>query len=126
MRYTEAFVALASSQLEVMVAFYEGLLAQQATPFWPGRYAEWALKGGLKLGIFGPKADHQAEFAAEAAGPFSLCLEVENLEAAIAHLTRLGYPPPGPVQTASHGREVYAYDPDGNRIILHQGHLEPG
>ncbi|MBD0267928.1 MAG: VOC family protein, partial [Cyanobacteria bacterium Co-bin8] len=48
--------------------------------------------------------------------------EVVDLEGAIAHLTTLGYPPPGPVMIASHGREIYAYDPDGNRLILHQSH----
>ncbi|EKQ68223.1 Glyoxalase/Bleomycin resistance protein/Dioxygenase superfamily [Leptolyngbyaceae cyanobacterium JSC-12] len=52
----------------------------------------------------------------------SLCLEVENLEGAIAHLTQLGYPPPGEILTASHGREIYAYDPDGNWLILHQNY----
>jgi len=50
----------------------------------------------------------------------SLCLEVADLEGAIAHLTQLGYPPSGAIITASHGREVYAYDPDGNWLILHQ------
>lgn len=53
-------------------------------------------------------------------GAMSLCLEVRNLESAIAHLTALGYPPPGEILTASHGREIYAYDPAGNRLILHQ------
>ncbi len=53
--------------------------------------------------------------------PISLCLEVIDLEAAIAHLTDLGYPPPGKILTASHGREIYAADADGNRLILHQG-----
>jgi len=52
----------------------------------------------------------------------SLCLEVENLETAIAHLTQLGSPPAEPIITASHGREIYAYDPDGNWLILHQSH----
>jgi hypothetical protein len=33
----------------------------------------------------------------------------------------LGYPPPGEIITASHGREIYTYDPAGNRLILHQG-----
>jgi hypothetical protein len=50
----------------------------------------------------------------------ALCLEVPNLEEAIAHLTSLGYPPTSTIITASHGREVYAADPDGNWLILHQ------
>jgi len=52
----------------------------------------------------------------------SLCLEVESLDAAIAHLSQLGCPPPGNILTASHGREIYAYDPDGNWLILHQSY----
>ena len=44
-----------------------------------------------------------------------------NLEQAIACLTNLGYTPPGEIIEASHGREIYAYDPAGNRLILHQG-----
>ncbi|NJO93776.1 MAG: hypothetical protein HC820_04390, partial [Hydrococcus sp. RM1_1_31] len=47
-------------------------------------------------------------------------LEVENLETAIAHLTEMGYSPPGEIAIASHGREIYVYDPAGNRIILHE------
>ena len=48
---------------------------------------------------------------------------MNNLETAISHLTSLGYPPPGEISTASHGQEIYAYDPDGNRLILHQSHI---
>jgi hypothetical protein len=50
----------------------------------------------------------------------SLCLEVASLEDSIDKLTQLGYPPLAQITTASHGREIYAYDPDGNRLILHQ------
>ncbi|MBF2028247.1 MAG: VOC family protein [Oscillatoriales cyanobacterium C42_A2020_001] len=52
----------------------------------------------------------------------SLCLEVESLERAIAHLSQLGCPPPGNILTASHGQEIYACDPDGNWLILHQSY----
>jgi predicted enzyme related to lactoylglutathione lyase len=120
MRYFEAFVAIASYQFETTVTFYQALLEQSAVPLLPGRYAEWTLAGGLKLGIFSPHLTHRDEFQADGAGAISLCLEVEDLDHAIAALTRLGYPPPGEIQSASHGREVYAYDPEGNRIILHQ------
>ena len=73
----------------------------------------------MRLGIFKPKASNQAEFINSTQSSMSLCLEVKDLEAAIAHLTKIGCPPPGQIVTASHGREIYAYDPDGNRIILH-------
>lgn len=82
-------------------------------------YAEFQLPS-LKLGIFKPKQTHYLEFEHSTKSKMSLCLEVSNLEDAIAHLSVLGYPPPGQIITASHGREIYAYDPDGNRLILHQ------
>jgi len=120
MRYVEAFVALASSDFAKTVAFYEALLEQPPAPSLPGKYAQWRLKGGLKLGIFCPNPNHHQEFEADQAGPISLCLEVDDLDAAIESLNHLGYPPQGNIQTASHGREIYAYDPGGNRLILHQ------
>ncbi len=82
----------------------------------PERYAEFMLPG-LKLALFKPSDDQ--EFSGPA-GSMSVCLEVENLTGAIATLTDLGHPPPGNVIYASHGQEIYAYDPAGNRLILHQ------
>jgi predicted enzyme related to lactoylglutathione lyase len=108
-----------------LVAFYQGLFQQAPSVCQPG-YAEFTLPG-LRLGIFRPKAAHQAEFQAKSqvekqggAGSISLCLEVAQLEAAIERLRSLGYPPTGEVVVASHGREIYAYDPAGNRLILHE------
>lgn len=116
----EGFVALATQRLAAAVAFYSALLGGAPKTYIQEVYAEFRLPG-LKLGIFQPKQDNQPEFAGTSSGAMSLCLEVQNLEAAVAHLTAAGYPPPGPVRMASHGREIYAYDPDGNRLILHQG-----
>ncbi|NJL35765.1 MAG: VOC family protein [Leptolyngbyaceae cyanobacterium SM1_4_3] len=113
-----AFTTLATTQLEELVKFYARLFEQTPQPYQPDRYAEFQLPG-LRLGIFQPKQGHAAEFAGER-GKISLCLEVESLDEAIAHLTTLGYPPPGEVAIASHGKEIYAYDPDQNRLILHQ------
>ena len=121
MRYIEAFMAIASADFKKTVVFYEALLEQPPDALLAGKYAQWRLTGGLKLGVFSPKPEHRDEFAADQAGPISLCLEVDDLDAAIKSLTDLGYPPPEDIQTASHGRELYAYDPDGNRLILHQG-----
>jgi catechol 2,3-dioxygenase-like lactoylglutathione lyase family enzyme len=120
---------IATVDLDRLVSFYAGLLGQDPHPHWPQRYAEFRLNG-LTLGLFRPQASHTAEFESPQAGSLSLCLEVMDLDPAIAHLTRLGFPPPGPILTASHGREIYAYDPDGNRLILHQAppsvHPPPG
>lgn len=106
-------------EVDRLVAFYQGLLRQSPQPWVANRYAEFHLPG-LRLAIFKPQADHQPEFAQAGGCPLSLCLEVADLEAAIAHLSALGQPPPGPIITAAHGREIYGYDPDGNRLILHQ------
>jgi hypothetical protein len=95
------------------------MLGLSPQPYIPGVYAEFQLPG-LRLGIFSPSQNHQSEFIHQAKTAMSLCLEVSSLEAAIAHLNELGYPPPGDMITASHGREIYAYDPSGNRLILHQ------
>ncbi|HYX16305.1 MAG TPA: VOC family protein [Nostoc sp.] len=118
-QYTNAFVTIASVNCENLVNFYTKLLEQKPVILIPNVYAEFNLVS-MRLGIFKPKNINESEFEAIAKSKISLCLEVSNLEDAIAHLTALGYPPPGDISIASHGREIYAYDPDGNRIILHQ------
>lgn len=118
-QYTDAIATIASINFENLVGFYTNLLGQKPVTLIPNIYAEFHL-ASLRLGIFKPKQQHESEFANIAKSKISLCLEVSNLEDAIAHLTDLGYPPPGNISIASHGREIYAYDPDGNRLILHQ------
>ena len=118
-QYTDAFLTIATVNFETLVSFYTELLGKNPTNLIPNVYAEF-LFFGLRLGIFKPKSKDEAEFKTTAKSKISLCLEVSNLEAAIAHLISLGYPPPGNITIASHGREIYAYDPDGNRLILHQ------
>lgn len=115
----DSFVTLASTRLDTLVAFYDRLFSQPPSTLVPGKYAEYRLPG-LRLALFHPSDRHRAEFADAAASPMSLCLEVADLDAAVAHLGEMGYPPPGDILHTSHGREVYAYDPDGNRAILHQ------
>ncbi|MBD2501401.1 VOC family protein [Anabaena azotica] len=117
--YTTALMTLATINLDKLVNFYTNLLQQQPITNIPNVYAEFNL-AGMRLGIFKPKQTHELEFQNAAKSKVSLCLEVNNLEVAIAHITNLGYPPPGEIAIASHGREIYAYDPDGNRLILHQ------
>ncbi|GAX44687.1 glyoxalase/bleomycin resistance protein/dioxygenase [Tolypothrix sp. NIES-4075] len=124
-QYTDAFVTTATNNLENLVIFYTILLKINPVKIIPNVYAEFQLPG-VKLGIFKPKKTNESEFINSVKSKMSLCLEVSNLEDAIAHLTALGYPPPGEITTASHGREIYAYDPDGNRIILHQSKMGNG
>jgi predicted enzyme related to lactoylglutathione lyase len=119
MQYTEALVTIAAINIKNLVDFYSQLLEQNPISLIPNVYAEFQLPG-LRLGIFQPKKHHESEFETTAKSKISLCLEVSNLETAIAHLTTLGYPPPGDISIVSHGREIYAYDPEGNRLILHQ------
>lgn len=117
--YSTAYVALATNNFEQTIAFYRQLLSQDPNPYQPGNYAEFQLLG-LRLGIFQPKTDHQEEFKGSLRSRMSLCLEVVNLDEAIAVLTEMGYAPSGSINIASHGKEIYVYDPDGNRLILHQ------
>lgn len=121
MQYADALVTIAAVNFEELVNFYTQILEEKPANLIPHIYAEFQISG-LRLGIFKPKQTDESEFAAIAKSQLSLCLEVSNLELAIAHLASLGYPPPGEITTASHGREIYAYDPNGNRLILHQSH----
>lgn len=123
-RYTTSFVTLASPDIESLVQFYSSLFTQSPKPYVPDRYAEFQLKG-LRLAIFKPKTDHIEEFAAKTSGGMSLCIEVVNLDEAIAHLAAMGHPLDGQITVASHGREVYAYDPVGTRLILHEAIASP-
>jgi predicted enzyme related to lactoylglutathione lyase len=115
--FQRAFVALGANNWQVVVEFYQQLLGQKPQSLVPNIYAEFSLQG-LQLGIFYPK--DAEEFNNSKAASLSLCLEVDNLEKAIAVLTKLGYPPPGKIAIASHGREIYATDPAGSRLILHE------
>jgi catechol 2,3-dioxygenase-like lactoylglutathione lyase family enzyme len=117
----EVFVTLATVNIENLVSFYSDFLGREPINTIGNVYAEFQLSG-LKIGIFRPKNTHILEFETSNRSTMSLCLEVNDLVSAIAHLTALGYPPPGEIINASHGQEIYAYDPDGNRLILHQSH----
>ena len=123
-----ALMTLAAKDFSRLVGFYCQLFEQEPVATIAQVYVEFQLPG-LRLGIFKPKQsnetpetdgidkkDHRRQAGLQ---PVSLCLEVENLETAIAHLTHLGYAPSGEITIASHGREIYAADPEGNLLILH-------
>jgi len=129
LHYTRALLTLASSNFEVSVSFYHALFGQPPVIYRQQVYAEFHLPD-LKLGIFHPRKSEVRKQPYNQEGEFfppdepnsgmSLCFDVEQLEVAIACLTDLGYPPPGNIITASHGREIYAYDPDGNCLIFYE------
>ena len=134
---TDALLTIAAAEFDRFVEFYRCLLSQEPSKWIPNSYAEFQLPG-LRLGIFRPKIQNSFQVSGSVstiAAPskrdpsqpmhlpiqgMSLCLEVVDLKVAIAHLTALGYPPPGDIITASHGREIYAFDPGGNWLILHE------
>ena len=116
---TTAYLALAAINFTEVVDFYSQLIGQQPSPYVPNTYAEFQLPD-LRLAIFLPKPDNYAEFANSAGSGFSICLELTDLDQAIAQIQDMGYQFPRKIMTASHGREIYLYDPAGNRLILHQ------
>ncbi|NJN72991.1 MAG: glyoxalase [Limnothrix sp. RL_2_0] len=118
MHYSEVFITIGAEPWREVVDFYTQLFLVTPQPLAENRYAEFQL-GSLRLGIFKPSADHTEEFRGNS-GSLSFCVEVENLEEAIAQvITAQGTVSPEIVE-ASHGRECYAYDPLKNRIILHE------
>ncbi|MEB3149432.1 MAG: VOC family protein [Sphaerospermopsis sp.] len=119
LKHTDIFVTIATTDVEKILDYYTQLLGLQPIVHMPSLYAELQLQG-LRLAIFKSKTAHESEFANSDGSKMSLCFQVTNLENAIAQLTTLGYPPPGEIINDYHGREIYAYDPDGNRIILHE------
>jgi len=116
---TASLVTIASVNFDVVVDFYAQFLGATPKPYLPSIYAEFPI-AGIRLGIFCPKSTNREEFGHPRQSGMSLCLEVDDLEESIDKLAQLGYPPSSKITTASHGREIYAYDPDGNRLILHQ------
>ncbi len=115
----EGWVTLATENLAILRSFYASVLDATPDREIPGVYVEFRVKG-LRLGLFPPRLRDRGEFSATQKGTMSLCLQVEDIHEAINQVTRLGYPPGGEIQVSTYGLEIYVYDPDGNRLILHQ------
>lgn len=100
-------VSIATADLARLEAFYTALF--KAPPqFWQGdRYCEYHV-ANLRLGLY---SSNNSRFVTVASA-MSLCVQVAELEPWLT--------PDMVVKTASHGREVEVYDPDGNRIVLHE------
>lgn len=117
-KYLDIFVVISVNEIQALTDFYSQLLQKAPDVNRPGIYSEFKLEK-IRIGIFKPKPERQSEFE-NSSSAMSLCLEVEDINKAIAMLNKLNCPPPGEIIEASHGKEIYAYDPAGNRLILHQ------
>ena len=121
--YNRAYIAIAALDITKTVDFYSKLLQLKPEKYAPNVYAEFAYQQ-LRLAIFKPKIDNITEFNNSQGSGMSICLEVDDLEDAIAFLTEISYPPSDNIIVSSHGKELYVYDPSGNRIILYQKNQE--
>ncbi|MEM9273338.1 MAG: VOC family protein [Cyanobacteria bacterium P01_F01_bin.143] len=117
--YTRAYIAITALDITEMVNFYSKLLELEPEKYLPHVYAEFYLPQ-LRLAIFKPKIENVSEFNNAEGSGMSICLEVVDIEKAIAFFSEIGYPISGDIITASHGKEIYAYDPAGNRLIIYQ------
>ncbi|BAU13637.1 hypothetical protein LEP3755_41770 [Leptolyngbya sp. NIES-3755] len=118
MKIQKAWTTIAAVEFDRSTNFYRHLFQQEPKIFTPAQYAEFET-AGIRLGIYRPTVEESPEKAPITLFPaVSLCVQVEDLDKAIAHLEPEAHV--GEVRSVSHGREAYAYDPDGNRIILYE------
>ena len=115
----DSLITIATVNFDSLVDFYRDLLQKSPQVYINQVYAEFYITG-IKLGIFKLKSGRKDEFSHPQKSAFSLCLEVEDLEIAIADILEKGYSAANEIIESSHGQEIYIYDPDENRIILHQ------
>lgn len=118
--YTEAFIAIGASDFPAVVDFYRRLFGREPDERIRDVYAAFR-PPGLHLGIFAPNGANRSEFANPpgVGGGLSLVLGVADVDRARQELAALNpLRPPGPIESTRHGREFYAYDPDGNRVIV--------
>jgi predicted enzyme related to lactoylglutathione lyase len=119
--FSRSWLAIAVQSLTGSVQFYQTLLGDGAIFRQTGKYVEFDL-GDLRLGLFEPKPESASEFDQRGQNPMSLCLAVTDLDQTLAQLAAQSLIPDQPpsIYLASHGQELYLFDPDGNRIILYE------
>ena len=106
--------SLRTSNLERLAAFYSLFLELvHSGPGW--NIFRWD-QGQLTLW-------QQTGFRAEEGAALQMCFYVTDLEAACGRLEKLG--PLTPIHHASHGREVFLTDPDGNILIFYEPKASP-
>jgi predicted enzyme related to lactoylglutathione lyase len=116
-QYVGALVTISAFDMNKLTQFYRQLFQQEPVGARPQSYVEFHV-ADLRLGIFRPREKCKSEFAAVAKTPMSICLEVDDLDATIDRLKSLGCEPPGEIIDTPHGRGIYAYDPELNRLIV--------
>lgn len=116
--FTGVFAAIGTEDFARAVAFYAALLGREPDERLRDSYAAFRLPS-LRLAIFRPRAGGADDFRNPPGcrAGLNLVLEVADLARAAAEVERLGGSSSPPFD-APHGREAYAYDPDGNRLIL--------
>ncbi len=114
---TRSLVTIAAIDWAASLKFYQDLLQLPPQVLQPDRYAEFHLTD-CRIALYAPRATEKP--IPQPYPSLSLCLHVQSLEGAIAHLTALNHPIPDGIQRSRHGQEVYLYDPNGNRIILYE------
>lgn len=114
----EATAAIGAEDFSRSVAFYTAFLGREPDHRIGDGHAEFRLPG-LRLEIFRPRAGGADDFRNLPGRRLGLGLvfRVVDLPRVIAEVERLGGSVT-PTFDAPHGRECYAYDPDGNRLIL--------
>lgn len=117
--FAEAWVAIGAEEFAATVDFYSALFGREPDVRVRDIYVEFRLPQ-LRLGIFRPRQGHEAEFRnppGKSCG-LNMVLRVKDLDLALSQWAHLGVPPPDKITPISGGREAYAYDPCGNRILL--------
>jgi predicted enzyme related to lactoylglutathione lyase len=117
--FAEAWAAIGAEEFAATVDFYSALFGREPDSRIRDIYVEFRLPQ-LRLGIFRPRQGHEAEFrnSPEKSSGLNLVLRVKDLDLALSQWTHLGAPPPDKITPITGGREAYAYDPCGNRILL--------
>ncbi len=120
MKYSKILVSIGTEKIEECVAFYQKLFGYQPRVYKKSVYSEFDFQG-LTLAIYKPRsADEENLSNSNKSNGLSICLQVENLESVIVELKNLGDPLISQIKEDSNMKEIYIYDPGGNRIIFYQ------
>jgi predicted enzyme related to lactoylglutathione lyase len=113
-RFLSILMSIPTPNLPQLRQFYQDLL--QVTPLvvLGEKYVEFELLGA-RLALYHQRSEQNLQVHPE--GSISLCLQVTSLEAMLKSFEPQSI---SEVRVAFHGREVDIWDPDGNRIVLHE------